>query len=155
MTETFRHVFVDTVPDALDPGVVYVSLEYSTAVHLCACGCGLEVVTPLSPTDWQIAYDGETLSLIGGDDAVSRAGSIGNWSFPCGSHYLIRRGRVQWRGPWRPAAVAAGRAADLLTKQERLDTTPSAAGRKSGPVRSAWSWWCRLRRQPTGIRHGR
>lgn len=155
MTETFRHVFVDTMPEAPDPGVVYVSLAYSTAVHLCACGCGLEVVTPLSPTDWQIAYDGETLSLIGGDDAVSRAGSIGNWSFPCRSHYLIRRGRVQWRRPWLPAAVDAGRAADRLARQERLDTMPTAAGRKSGPVRAAWSWWLRFRRQPTGPRRDR
>lgn len=155
MTETLRHVFVDTVPEALDPGVVYVSLAYSTAVHLCACGCGLEVVTPLSPTDWQIAYDGKTLSLIGGDDAVSRAGSIGNWSFPCGSHYLIRRGRVQWRGPWRPTAVNAGRAADRLAKQERMDTLKAAASLKSRPVRASRSWWRRLRRQPTGSRHGR
>lgn len=154
MTETFRHVFVDTVPEAPDPGVVYVSLAYSTAVHLCACGCGLEVVTPLSSTDWQIAYDGETLSLIGGDYAVSKAGSIGNWSFPCGSHYLIRRGRVQWRGPWRPAAVDAGRAADRLAKRERLDAMPTAAGRKRGPGGAARSWWRRLRRQP-GLRHGR
>lgn len=145
MTGAFRHVLVDIVPDAPEPGVIYVSLDYSTAVHLCACGCGLEVVTPLSPTDWQIAYDGETLSLIGGDDAVSPAGSIGNWSFPCGSHYLIRRGRVQWRKPWGAGAVAAGRAADLLAKQERLDRMP--AGRRSGPGGGIWSVWFRLRRR--------
>ena len=154
MTDAFRHVFVDTVPDAPAPGVIYVSLEYSTAVHLCACGCGREVVTPLSPTDWQIAYDGETLSLIGGDDAVSTAGSIGNWSLPCGSHYLIRRSRVQWREPWRPAAVAAGRAADLLLKQEQFDRMPAAAARKSGPGRKTWSALLRLRRR-AGWRHGR
>lgn len=151
----FRHVFVDTVPEPPDPGVVYVSLAYSTAVHLCACGCGLEVVTPLSPTDWQIAYDGETLSLVGGDEAVSRAGSIGNWSFPCGSHYLVRRGRVQWRRPWRPAAVDAGRAADRLAKQERLEAMQTAAGQTNGLVRAARSWWRRLRRPPTKLRHGR
>jgi hypothetical protein len=154
LTDAFRHVFVDTVPDAPAPGVVYVSLEYSTAVHLCACGCGLEVVTPLSPTDWQIAYDGETLSLIGGDEAVSGAGSIGNWSFPCGSHYLIRRGRVQWRRPWLPAAVAAGRAADRLAKQEQHDLMPIADGRRNGPRRAAWSSWLRLRRQARWRRGG-
>jgi hypothetical protein len=143
MTVAFRHVFVGIVPVAPEPGAIYVSLEYSTAVHLCACGCGLEVVTPLSPTDWQIAYDGETLSLIGGDDAVSPAGSIGNWSFPCGSHYVIRRGRVHWRKPWAPGVVAAGRAADLLAKQERLDRMPAV--RRSGSGLRTWSVWLRLR----------
>lgn len=154
MTGTLGHAFVDTVPDAPDPGVIYVSLKYSTAVHLRACGCGFEVVTPLSPTDWQIAYDGETLSLIGGDDAVSRAGSIGNWSFSCGSHYLIRRGRVQWRRPWGPAAVDTGRAADRLAKQARLDTAPTVADRMNRRVRATLSTWIRVRRQPTRRRGG-
>jgi hypothetical protein len=147
VTDAFRHRFVDLVPDAPEPHMIYISLRYSTAVHLCACGCGLEVVTPLSPTDWQIAYDGQTLSLIGGDDAVSRAGSIGNWSFPCRSHYLIRRGQVHWRGPWRHTTVDAGRAADRLAKQKRLDSMPTATGRRSRTFQAAWSWLLRCRRQ--------
>ena len=55
-------------------GILYVSMEYATATHLCACGCGLTVVTPISPTDWQISYNGRTVSLYP---------SIGNRSFPC------------------------------------------------------------------------
>ena len=42
--------FVVTIPQALEPGVLYVSMEYGTVVHSCCCGCGLEVITPLTPT---------------------------------------------------------------------------------------------------------
>lgn len=132
MTNQFRHVFIDSVPDAPEPGVIYVSLAYATAVHLCACGCGLEVVTPLAPTDWQIAYDGETLSLVGGDDAASRAGSVGNWSFPCRSHYLIRRSRVQWRQAWTAEQVAAGRSRDRAAKQQRHESAAAPVEVKTG-----------------------
>ena len=82
-----RHEFVDYVPKQLDDGVLYVSICFGTAVHWCACGCGQEVVTPLGPAEWKLTYDGRTISL---------APSIGNWSFPCRSHYWIDEGRVRW-----------------------------------------------------------
>ncbi len=66
--------FVTTMPESLLPGVLYVSMEYATVIHLCACGCGSEAVTPLSPTDWSMRYDGV---------AVTLHPSVGNWSFPC------------------------------------------------------------------------
>lgn len=84
---TLRPEFIVTVPDDLEEGVLYVSMTYATAIHLCACGCGEEVVTPISPTDWQLRYDGEAISL---------APSIGNRRLPCRSHYWIRSGRVDW-----------------------------------------------------------
>ena len=37
----------------------------------CCCGCGEEVVTPFSPAQWQMSFDGE---------AVSLHPSIGNWN---------------------------------------------------------------------------
>ena len=55
------------------------SIPYATAVHLCACGCGNKVVTPFSPAEWQLTYDGDTVSL---------SPSIGNWQFPCKSQLL-------------------------------------------------------------------
>ena len=82
-----RHEFVDHIPEQLDDGVLYVSIRFGTVVHLCACGCGEEVVTPLSPAEWRLTYDGRTVSL---------APSIGNWSFPCRSHYWIDEGAVRW-----------------------------------------------------------
>lgn len=50
--QALAHEFVDYIPKKLEDGVVvYVSLTYATAVHRSCCGCGSEVVTPLSPTD--------------------------------------------------------------------------------------------------------
>jgi hypothetical protein len=82
-----RPEFTETFPTAMDPGVLYISIPYRTCGHLCCCGCGQEVITPLSPSQWSFTYDGENISLIP---------SIGNWGLPCQSHYWIRKGRVRW-----------------------------------------------------------
>ncbi len=58
-----EHRFVERIPRAPEPGVLYISVEYATAAHSCACGCGEEVMTPLTPTDWKMTFDGETVSL--------------------------------------------------------------------------------------------
>ena len=50
-------------------------------------GCGGRVVTPLSPDDWRLTYDGDTVSLWP---------SIGNWAFACQSHYWIRSDQIVW-----------------------------------------------------------
>ena len=50
--------FVQFIPETLDEGVLYVSLEHRTVAHRCCCGCGNEVVTPLDPTQWRLIYDG-------------------------------------------------------------------------------------------------
>ncbi len=81
--------FVEFVPDTVESGVLYVSEKYGTAIHKCCCGCGEEVVTPLNPVDWQLTRVG---------DAVSLNPSIGNWNYPCKSHYWIVRNRVEWSG---------------------------------------------------------
>ncbi len=49
-----NHEFVEFIPSELQEGVLYVSVQYATAVHQCACGCGNKVVTPISPVDWQL-----------------------------------------------------------------------------------------------------
>ncbi|MEZ4292043.1 MAG: DUF6527 family protein [Myxococcota bacterium] len=101
--KTIRHAFVDQIPKMLDEGVVYVSIEYGTAMHRCCCGCGNEVVTPLTPVDWSVTYDGETISLDP---------SVGNWSLNCRSHYWITRGRVRWAASWSDEEVEENRAMD-------------------------------------------
>ena len=80
-----KHEFVEFIPKERQEGVLYVSIPYATAVHNCFCGCGLKVVTPISPVGWQLTFDGETVTLFP---------SIGSWSFPCRSHYFIRRDTV-------------------------------------------------------------
>ena len=92
-----RNEFVDHIPEQLDDGVLYVSMRFGTVVHRCACGCGEEVVTPLGPVEWRLTYDGRTVSL---------EPSIGNWSFPCRSHYWIDKGIVRWARGFSEAEVA-------------------------------------------------
>jgi hypothetical protein len=103
-----RHRFVEHVPGQLEDGIVYVSIEYGTAVHKCCCGCGEEVVTPLSPVDWKLIFDGETISLFP---------SVGNWSLACKSHYWIREDRVHWARKWSREEIMAGREADRSRKE--------------------------------------
>ncbi len=94
---------VQTMPALLEPGVLYVSEEFETAAHLCACGCGSKVRTPLGPTEWQFTDHPQGPSL---------RPSIGNWQRPCKSHYWIDRGKVEWSTEWTPEQIAAGRAAE-------------------------------------------
>ena len=102
-----EHQFVKHIPERLEPGVLYVSMEYGTAAHSCCCGCGEEVVTPFTPTDWNITFDGETVSLNP---------SVGNWTLACRSHYVIKRGQVIEAGPWTDEQVNAERHRDRAAK---------------------------------------
>ena len=95
--------FVEAFPSAMDPGVLYISIGYRTCGHLCCCGCGHEVITPLSPAPWSITYNGETVSV---------SPSIGNWALPCQSHYWIRAGRVTWSRRYTPAEISENRNRD-------------------------------------------
>lgn len=83
--------YVHFVPKKLEVGVLYVSVEYTVAVHLCCCGCGNKIVTPLDPGGWKLIFDGETVSL---------RPSIGNWQIPCRSHYIIDRNEELEAAPW-------------------------------------------------------
>ncbi|TAE87558.1 MAG: hypothetical protein EAZ82_07755 [Verrucomicrobia bacterium] len=111
--------FVKSVPDKPVPGTLYVSMEYASVVHLCCCGCGSEIVTPLSPKDWKLTYNGETVTLHP---------SIGNWSFPCRSHYWIRGNRVKWSYDMTDEEVRVGRGRDRWIRtqpDERIEHQPS------------------------------
>ena len=65
---------VHYMPKELKPGVLYVSEEFDIAMHLCACGCGSKVRTPLGPTEWSVqeTNSGPTLRP-----------SVGNWRQAC------------------------------------------------------------------------
>ena len=60
---TYKHRFVDSFPDKLEDGVLYVCVQYATSAHNCICGCGREVVTPIHSTKWQMTFDGANVSL--------------------------------------------------------------------------------------------
>ena len=97
---SFSTIFCQTIPTELEEGTLYVSIEYATATHRCFCGCGQEVVTPFSPTDWMLLFDGDTVSL---------RPSIGSWSLPCKSHYWLSRNRVAWSRQWTEREIEEGR----------------------------------------------
>jgi len=109
-----QHKFVSTIPEHTVPGMLYISLEYCTAAHRCACGCGSEVVTPISPTDWELNFNGKVVSLYP---------SIGNWNFKCQSHYWIKKGEIQWAGKWSEQEIADGREQDTKRKQKYFEAT--------------------------------
>jgi len=121
---TFTHEFVEYVPEHVEDGKIYVSIRYATSVHRCACGCGIEVATPLSPADWQLTFDGETVTLFP---------SIGNWGLPCRSHYWIKQNRVEWARPWSAERIAAGRAHDRTLMEQRFGSPGSAMTRDGAP----------------------
>ena len=51
--------FVEFIPEDIKEQTLYISIAYCTAVHKCCCGCGREVVTPLSPTARKLTFDGK------------------------------------------------------------------------------------------------
>jgi hypothetical protein len=128
----FEPSFVEFIPVTLDEGVLYVSMEYTTVVHLCACGCASKVVNPLSRAQWQLTYDG----------TVSLYPSIGNWDLPCGSHYWIENNRVDWSRPWSKAQVESGRKRDQIALEAQYE--PPAAVKE--PDAAKPPYWSLLRR---------
>ena len=87
-----KYEFVDSAPQTLQPGAMYVSTKYRAIVHLCLCGCGEKVLLNLDPdpSAWSFTFDGRTLSIWA---------SVGNVGIPCRSHYIIERNQVRWLPP--------------------------------------------------------
>jgi hypothetical protein len=111
--DTIQAEFVEFIPKVMNSGVLYISEKYKTASHLCACGCGEKVVTPLSPADWHLQIAG---------DEVSLHPSIGNWNYGCRSHYYIRRNRISWSYPMTKQQIARIQARDFADKEQYIAT---------------------------------
>ena len=140
-----EHRFAQRIPRPIEPGVLYVSMEHGTAIHSCCCGCGEEVVTPFTPTDWKMTYDGESVSLHP---------SIGNWQLACHSHYIIDHGRVIEAGRWTRKQIAAEQERDKRAKTRyyapggvvppaNVPVSPAATPEPGKPA-GLWSWLRRL-----------
>lgn len=114
-----QHKFVEFIPEKIEPGTLYISKRFSTATHFCCCGCGLDVVTPLKPAKWQLIERNGSVSLIP---------SIGNWSFPCQSHYWIRSGRVEWAAAISKKTIAYVQAKDLADARKVSESKPRYVG---------------------------
>jgi len=121
--KVLKFEFVEYIPDVLEKDTVYISIQFATATHKCCCGCGKEVVTPLSPTDWTLSFDGASVSF---------SPSIGNWSFPCESHYWITRNRVCWSGKMTKEMISEGRDQNSRAKARIYGSDQTADFKDSG-----------------------
>jgi hypothetical protein len=133
---------VELAPRVLQPGRLYISPKYGAAVHLCCCGCGEKVVTPLSPAEWRIELTQGRATLHP---------SIGNWSMVCQSHYWIRGNRVVWSGQLSKRQIKAvlerdqrdlkamHRGSRALRTEEQSISAPSPSSQEG--ARASWSEW--------------
>lgn len=110
--ENISAEFVEFIPSTLKDGVLYVSQKYRTATHLCCCGCGNKIVTPLKPGGWQLNTR---------HGAVTLYPSIGSWSLPCKSHYWIRGNKIVWAPQWSQKEIDAVRISDQLAREQHFD----------------------------------
>jgi hypothetical protein len=130
---THRHV--EFIPKNLDEGVLYISRRFNTASHLCCCGCGERVATPLNPAKWHLTEHGSTVSL---------SPSIG-LSLPCRSHYWIRQSLVVWCADMTDADTFRAQRADEYASKvytgEILFGVPTATWweRPLNWLRSIWN----------------
>jgi hypothetical protein len=84
------------MPENMEDGKLYISKEFCLAIHLCLCGCGRRTVTPL---DEIVTETDKTVTEMpkGGwiltekNNSITMTPSIGNYNFPCKSHYIITK----------------------------------------------------------------
>ena len=124
---TITPCFVESAPSPLEPGLLYVSIRFKTALHLCCCGCGSEVITPFAPAKWMLLFHGPTVSLYP---------SIGNWS-TCRAHYVIRENQVIQARQYEQWEIDATQARDDKSLKEYY--SGATADKKGAPP-----WWDRL-----------
>jgi hypothetical protein len=119
---------VHYTPKELKPGVLYVSEEFDTAAHLCVCGCGAKIRTPLGPTEWTFTDPADGPSLYP---------SVGNWQQACKSHYWIYRGEIIWDEEWTSEQIAAGRREEVEHRHAYYDALDR---RRHGILQRFWHW---------------
>ncbi len=137
------HEFVEFIPKTLEENVIYISVEYGAVTHMCCCGCGEKVFTPLSPTDWKLIFDGETISL---------SPSIGSWSLPCKSHYWIKNNKAKWAEQWTEEEIEYGRTQDRLKKKKYYNHEKTTRNddvypeeRQEDKVKTKKSFWTKVK----------
>jgi hypothetical protein len=75
-------IWVELIPENIEEGKLYISIEYKTAIHKCLCGCGNLSVTPLSRGQW---------FLTDIENKVTLTPSILNTNCPNRSHYILTK----------------------------------------------------------------
>lgn len=100
MINEFKVVYCHYIPRPIEEGIIYISEEFKVAIHLCACGCGVQTVMPIDIASggWRMIKEG---------DKVTFSPSIGNFTGerPYHAHYYIERNKVKWCEEPRPPQV--------------------------------------------------
>jgi ferredoxin len=88
--------YVEYMPpwEKMKQGVLYISKRGCIACHLCLCGCGEKVAMPLDEVITETEKFATEMpeggwALTEKHNRVSLTPSIGNFDFPCRSHYII------------------------------------------------------------------
>jgi len=118
-------IFVKFIPEHLENGKLYISEKYGTAIHKCCCGCGEEVVTPLTPVDWRI---------VNGRGGISLFPSVGNWNYQCQSHYIIRDNQIIWANQMTAMQIEKVQQRDFIDKQNYIGRLNSVKEDKTKQV---------------------
>ena len=84
-------VFTEIITDNLKPENLYISEKYKVAIHLCACGCGNKTVMPFDSE-----YNEYGWKLTNNNGLISFNPSVGNFQYPCKSHYFIVDNEIKW-----------------------------------------------------------
>lgn len=125
-----RAQYVEVMPKVLCEGVLYISEKHRTASHLCCCGCGSKIVTPLKPGRWRLKTTGGGVTLTP---------SVGNWSLACQSHYVIENGRIRWARGFTPEQIERNRVRDEAVLEDVYR-----------PKKPKPGFWGRIRRRIRG-----
>jgi hypothetical protein len=79
---SYELVEVLFIPENMESGLIYYSLEYNCSNHLCPCGCGSQTPLPIKDGEW-------TLDVRNGKTTITP--SIQH-RFNFKSHYVITNG---------------------------------------------------------------
>lgn len=123
MIDEIKLVQVYYMPKEISEGILYYSEEFGVAAHLCACGCGNKVITPIEPVEW---------SFFEKNNLPSLHPSIGNWEIPCKSHYWIKDGRIEWSHGWSDAEIIRGRRNEERKREKYYND--------KNRISNKWSW---------------
>lgn len=124
MINKIKLLEVTYLPTKLEPSILYVSKKYGVAGHLCPCGCGNKIITPLGGTEWHLKIKKGKPTLYP---------SLGNWQLSCKSHYWIINGEIEWASQWSEEQIKTGWDAEEM-KRSRYFKKVITKNRK-------WSIW--------------
>ena len=82
-------VYCEHIHETLEHGNLYISNEFKIAIHLCACGCGVQTVTPIDEGEWAISDN---------EGKITLRPSIGNFmgENPYHAHYFFTEKKIDW-----------------------------------------------------------